>query len=72
MAFLILQFEYTDLEVEIQSESNMVSCKFSSSKYRSKLLEQRLRNVTLVIRLIDDSEPEKTLQGFSKITLNPR
>ena len=62
------QFEYTDLEVEIQSESK-VSCKFSIQN-TGLIAGAETAQCYIGYKTDDDSEPKKTLQGFSKITLN--
>ena len=62
------QFEYTDLEVEIQSESK-VSCKFSIQNI-GLIAGAETAQCYIGYKTDDHSEPKKTLQGFSKITLN--
>ena len=62
------QFEYTDLEVEIQSESK-VSCKFSIQN-TGLIAGAETAQCYVGYKTDDDSEPKKTLQGFSKIILN--
>ena len=62
------QFEYTDLEVEIQSK-NKVSCKFSIQN-TGLIAGAETAQCYVGYKTDDDSEPKKTLQGFSKITLN--
>ena len=62
------QFEYTDLEVEIQSESK-VSCKFSIQN-TGLIAGAETAQCYIGYKTDDHSEPKKTLQGFSKITLN--
>ena len=62
------QFEYTDLEVEIQSK-NKVSCKFSIQN-TGLIAGAETAQCYIGYKTDDHSEPKKTLQGFSKITLN--
>ena len=62
------QFEYTDLEVEIQSKSK-VSCKFSIQN-TGLIAGAETAQCYIGYKTDDDSEPKKTLQGFSKIILN--
>ena len=62
------QFEYSDLEVEIQSK-NKVSCKFSLQN-TGLIAGAETAQCYVGYKTDDDSEPKKTLQGFSKIILN--
>ena len=62
------QFEYSDLEVEIQSKSK-VSCKFSIQN-TGLIAGAETAQCYVGYKTDDDSEPKKTLQGFSKIILN--
>ena len=62
------QFEYSDLEVETQSESK-VSCKFSIQN-TGLIAGAETAQCYVGYKTDDDSEPKKTLQGFSKIILN--
>ena len=62
-------FEYSDLEVDVHPK-NMVSCKFSV-RNTGQVAGIETAQCYVSFKTIDDSEPEKTLQGFSKIALNP-
>ena len=63
------EFEYTDLEVEVGAEKH-VSCKFSLQNIGQVAgLETPQCYVGFITD--DDSEPNKTLQGFSKVALDP-
>lgn len=62
-------FEYSDLEVDVHPK-NMVSCKFSV-RNTGQVTGIETAQCYVSFKTIDDSEPEKTLQGFSKIVLNP-
>ena len=63
------EFEYTDLEVEVGTEK-YVSCKFSLQNIGQVAgLETPQCYVGFITD--DDSEPNKTLQGFSKVALDP-
>ncbi len=62
-------FEYSDLEVDVHAK-NMVSCKFSV-RNTGQVAGIETAQCYVSFKTIDDSEPEKTLQGFSKIALNP-
>ena len=62
-------FEYSDLEVDVHPK-NMVSCKFSV-RNTGQVAGIETAQCYVSFKTIDDSEPEKTLQGFSKIVLNP-
>ena len=62
-------FEYSDLEVDVRA-TNMASCKFSV-RNTGQVAGIETAQCYVSFKTIDDSEPEKTLQGFSKIALNP-
>ena len=62
-------FEYSDLEVDVHPK-NMASCKFSV-RNTGQVAGIETAQCYVSFKTIDDSEPEKTLQGFSKIALNP-
>ena len=62
-------FEYSDLEVDVHP-TNMTSCKFSV-RNTGQVAGIETAQCYVSFKTIDDSEPEKTLQGFSKIALNP-
>ena len=62
------QFEYTDLEVEIQA-NNKVSCTFLIQN-TGLIAGAETAQCYIGYKTDDHSEPKKTLQGFSKITLN--
>ena len=62
------QFEYTDLEVEIQA-NNKVSCTFLIQN-TGLIAGTETAQCYIGYKTDDHSEPKKTLQGFSKITLN--
>ena len=62
------QFEYTDLEVEIQS-NNKVSCTFLIQN-TGLIAGAETAQCYIGYKTDDHSEPKKTLQGYSKITLN--
>ena len=62
-------FEYSNLEVDVHPK-NMVSCKFSV-RNTGQVAGIETAQCYVSFKTIDDSEPEKTLQGFSKIALNP-
>ena len=62
-------FEYSDLEVDVRA-TNMASCKFSV-RNTGQVAGIETAQCYVSFKTIDDSEPEKTLQGFSKIVLNP-
>ena len=62
-------FEYSDLEVDVHA-TNMASCKFSV-RNTGQVAGIETAQCYVSFKTIDDSEPEKTLQGFSKIALNP-
>jgi len=62
-------FEYSDLEVDVRP-TNMASCKFSV-RNTGQVAGIETAQCYVSFKTIDDSEPEKTLQGFSKIILNP-
>ena len=63
------QFEYTDLEVEIQSESK-VSCKFSIQN-TGLIAGAETAQCYIGYKTDDDSEPKKTLQGFCLLYTSP-
>ena len=62
-------FKYSDLEVDVRA-TNMASCKFSV-RNTGQVAGIETAQCYVSFKTIDDSEPEKTLQGFSKIALNP-
>tara|TARA_B110001450_G_scaffold65297_1_gene61806 strand:+ start:435 stop:2861 length:2427 start_codon:yes stop_codon:yes gene_type:complete len=62
-------FEYSNLEVDVRA-TNMASCKFSV-RNTGQVAGIETAQCYVSFKTIDDSEPEKTLQGFSKIALNP-
>ena len=62
------QFEYSDLEVEIQA-NNKVSCTFLIQN-TGLIAGAETAQCYIGYKTDDHSEPKKTLQGFSKITLN--
>ena len=63
------KFDYTDLEINIQAE-NTVSCKFSIQN-TGQVAGAETAQCYVGFKTDDDSEPMKTLQGFSKIMLDP-
>ena len=63
------KFDYTDLEINIQAE-NTVSCKFSIQN-TGQVAGAETAQCYVGFKTDDDAEPMKTLQGFSKIMLDP-
>ena len=63
------KFDYTDLEIDIQAE-NTVSCRFSIQN-TGQVAGVETAQCYVGFKTDDDSEPVKTLQGFSKIMLDP-
>jgi beta-glucosidase len=61
-------FNYTDLQVQIQSQ-NAVSCKFSIENI-GEVYGVETAQCYVGFKINNDSEPKKTLQGFKKIELN--
>ena len=63
------EFKYTDLEIEVQIEKK-VSCKFSIQNI-GQVAGVETAQCYIGFKSDDNSEPKKTLQGFSKIALDP-
>ena len=63
------EFKYTDLEIDVQVEKQ-VSCKFSIQNI-GQVPGVETAQCYIGFKSDDNSEPKKTLQGFSKIALDP-